>query len=237
MKLLAFAIASLLLQGAEVPKQEGVLISWKPKAGSVHRYKQTMRSTSHNMAGADGKAADLTAEEILILTVRKINDDGTVEIEAKDTERKSKLGDQELKTAAGNFPEVLTTFVKNANGAVVSRISGPINVTAEGMDRFIYPRAPMAPGQSWSFRMKGDEEKGTLDTENTWTFRGKDKVLDIDCNKIETVYKETSGMNPIDATGIMWLSTDDGEIVKRTMTVKNFNHQPVDIEMTMELIK
>lgn len=237
MKFLALAIAALLLQGAEAPKQEGTLIAWKPKAGSVHKYKQTMRSTSHNIADINGKAADLTVEETLILTVRKINDDGTVEIEAQDTDRKSKLGDKDLLTAGGNFPAVVSTVVKNANGAIVSRISGPINVTAEGLDRFIYPRTPMAPGQAWSFRIKGDAEKGTVDSENTWTFRGKDKVLDVECHKIETLYKEGSGDTPIEATGITWLSQDDGEIVKRTMNVKNFNHQPVDLEMTMELIK
>ena len=220
-------LACLFVAAAAVGTAEApVRIEWKPKEGNELKFKLTMNA-SGDMGG--GEMA-IEAEIALTYKVLKVNDDGTVKVEESESMVSLFVDDQDMTDMVAGQGGSTTTIVYKPNGEPISReVSSAMGVDnprmAEGQV-FIFPDEPVSPGDTWTRTTKGESDKGTVDTKTSFKYIGTEMVGSWSTYKILYDFTETVGNDPYTAKGHIWLSVEDGEMVKGELRLENFEPGP-----------
>jgi hypothetical protein len=213
-------------------------IAWAPKAGTVNKYK--FKSVAHIQAAA--MSGDLTIMADMTETTKDVKPDGNIVLEDKEVNFHVTMGDQDLSSSPEVPQSVTESITEKANGETVERHSDHADMDNKRVDRaseFVYPDKPVNVGDTWTRSFKGDS-KETFDTTTTYTYAGTETVNGIACNKITVDFKETNAPSDITASGTVWVSADDGYMVKVAMKLKNavFSPQmpPADTDVNIDRV-
>src|SRR5688572_25617332 len=218
-KYVFFTIAAALAVGAYAI-QDAAKIVWKPRAGSVMKYRIS------SVADMGGQKMEFGA--VMTQKVVEIKSDGNVVISNSTSDITLKVGDQDMSgMMPADMAPVITT-VMGPDGSLVSRtLSKPSEMDTPRLDYamvLIYPSADMKAGDTWSRKFAGDKAKGIPPSTTTFTYKGKEMVADkFDTHKVMVEFKETEGAAPMSLSGHVWLKTDDGAMLKAEGTLKNFD--------------
>jgi len=198
-----------------------VNILWRPQIGSVYQYK--WRATSEDYPGPDG-VTTLAQEESDQDTVKELRPDGDVLMERKVTGVKAKLGSSSVPSKVDG--DVITqSLLMSSRGVLLHRTTDAKedveNPRFDLVERLVYPDKPVSVGDSWTYKESGSPVMGTYDNETVYTFRGSERVQGILAKKIQVEYRETSTLLSINSTGAIWVSPEDGSIVKKDLQVSN----------------
>ncbi len=201
-----FAIGAVLLAaavgaGAWVADYSFV---YTPKVGAVTKYK---------MQGVfDFEGVEVTFSATGVNKVVKVLDNGNFTVEETQSDAKVVYGGTESEIPSGG-----TTTTYTADGRVIEiqgdSVDGSAYRTA-AMSSFFKPGKPIKMGDSWTVEIKGDDKLGSVDAKATYTVEAEETVGAWKCVRVKYDVKETKGQTPAGSTGKVWVSLDDGEMVK-----------------------
>lgn len=228
MQLRATALALLSLSALSLAaRQDPVEVKWKPKAGSVYKYK--MEVLASGIEGPQGPA-ELKISSTLTRTIKELLEDGNVNVEEAQNELSVLFDGQDLTEMLG--ASSFTTTMKVApNGETLEKKSDAPEQTdnprLNNATAFTYPAGPLAIGATWTREVAADASKNIPSASTTFTLSATE---DIDskwkAHKIDIVFKEGEGSNPMSATGTIWIDVVDGELIKGNYTIKAVEFAP-----------
>lgn len=208
----------MLLAAVSIAAIDAVKIEWKPKASSTAKYKLTAKA---NMQGQEMNFAATITSKVL-----DVKADGNIEVEEKQSEISIKVGDQDFSSMAP--ASITTTTVSKPNGETVSRKSDSEqqNPRLEAATEFAYPDKAVNVGDSWTIKRPADSAKGLFAREATFTYEGDETVGKWACRKIKISFKETDAPTNMTVEGTLWISNEDGTMVKGIYKMKNVEFAP-----------
>ena len=197
---------------------DAVKIEWKPKASSTAKYKLTAKA---NMQGQEMNFGATITSKVL-----DVKADGNIEVEEKQSEISIKFGDQDLSSMAP--AAITTTTVSKPTGETVSRKSDSEqdNPRLEAATEFVYPDKAVNKGDTWTIKRAADSGKGLFARETTFTYAGDETVSKWSCRKITFSYKEIDAPSNMTNEGTLWVSSEDGTMIKGTFKMKNVEFGP-----------
>lgn len=153
--------------------------------------------------------------------VVKVEDNGNFVVESTQTEGKVKFGDQEMDAPSSGA----STSKFTPNGELVE-------LTGEDTSEDSYRLAALsgiitANGKSYkvgdkiSWEIKPEKRNGNTKGAGTATVKAVESVSGTECVVLEVSYKETTGSEPAESNGTVWLSTKDNAPMKFEGTYKN----------------
>lgn len=176
-----------------------------PKVGTVTKYK---------MQGVfDFEGQEITFMANTTNKVIKVLDNGNYVVEENQTDAKVVFGGQEMDAPTGGP----TTSTFTADGRVVEIMGDMVDGSAYRtamMASFFKPTKPVAMGSSWTVDVKGDDKLGSVDAKATYTVEAEETIGAWKCVRVKYDVKETKGQTPAGSTGKVWISLEDGEMVK-----------------------
>ncbi|HWA82376.1 MAG TPA: hypothetical protein VG820_03010 [Fimbriimonadaceae bacterium] len=213
--------------------QDAILLKRIAKAGDIEKYR--MKAETHV---GDGTVVftGLITEKVV-----KVTDDGQYSIESTTTDNAVSYNGKDMPGAAKGAADV-ATFVCKATGEVVSVIterSDPNIYRMANLQAIQFPATPIKMGDSWDVTIKKDD-RGSVDAKGTFKLEAKEKVGSYDCYRIRGSIKETTGDLPAAVEETVWVSVNDGTIVKSQGTFANApfpgSDKPLDakVEITRE---
>ncbi|MCH8273705.1 MAG: hypothetical protein IH851_02855 [Armatimonadetes bacterium] len=215
------ALAALLAVTVAAVAFQAVRIEWKPKAGNEINYNLVMTATGDIGMGP----MDVEAHIAIARKVLRVNGDGTVVVEESETMTGLFLDGDDMTEMASGQGSTVTTTTHKPNGEVTDRKidspTGEDNPRMAESQVFIFPDKSVSPGDTWKRTVAGDYPAQTV-----FKYIGTEKVGKWACYKVEVDFRETRGQQPYTSKGFVWLSTEDGELVKGVFDLKNFEPQP-----------
>lgn len=169
--------------------------------------------------------------------VTRVAPDGSFTVEGTITDAKLRLNNQEI--AQESQPPTTVTFA--ANGVVESVQSAQITPTAlrfAKMTMFVAPGRQVKRGDRWEHALVADAQRGLVDATIQYQVDRLEKVNGLDTYKIRFNYKEKIGAKPTQVTGFVWISANDGWLVKSDLDIKNAPSDggtgPIDVSLYIE---
>jgi hypothetical protein len=153
--------------------------------------------------------------------VTKVEPSGDFTVEAIESNKSVTIGADEYPTE----PSPPSRTIYRSNGEIL-RIEGR-EVTREiyriaSVNTFYAPTKEVGVGDTWSHELKANNSTGVRAAHAHYVVEAAEKVGERDTLRISFTFKESSGDNPIVADGKVWVSPQDGEILRREYTFKNF---------------
>ena len=194
-------------------------IAWTPKSGAAYKFR--FKSVVHGIQAPTG-TADLTVLANMTDTIKEIKSDGNIVVEEKQSDLHVTLGEQDMSSMV---PQSITeTLTEKPNGEVIERKTDNDQGGSErinAVSQFSYPDHDVNVGDTWTHALKADSAKKTYDSTTTYTYQGEDTVDGVKCYKVSASFKESGAPTNMTAAGTVWLSEEDGYMVKVKMAVKN----------------
>jgi len=216
--------AAALLAVAAVAIQDAVKVEWKPVVGSKSKIKLDV-SAQFDMGG---QKSDMLFGMIQTYEIKSVEGD-KVTLETKSSNMTLSVGGQDMSAMMGDM-NFNSTIVQSKSGEVISvKTDAPSNegqARLENAYMFIYPNKEMKVGDTWSHKVKGDSAKGTVNGEYAFKLEGTETIDKWKTNKVSYTYKELSGDAPVNASGTVWISADDGNPIKGEYKMKNVVFDP-----------
>lgn len=210
--LIAGAVAAIAAAGLQ-----GANLTWKPKVGTVNKYKITTRA---QIMGQEMNFAATLTSKVLEVTGEK------VVVEETQSEISLKVGDQDFSSMVP--ASMKSTNTMKLDGTIIDRKSemeGGDNPRMEAAMEARLPNKVVEKGGTWSFERAANAEKKVPASKTTYTYVDDEKVGKFDTWKITFVFKETEGSAPMEVTGTMWVDQATGDPVKATYKMKNVEFQ------------
>jgi len=145
--------------------------------------------------------------------VVKVEDNGNIHVETKQSDMKIKMGEDEMDAPS----QEATLYVYKPSGEV-------IELKGEGVDGsyyrmanisvFKYPTEALKVGAKWSHEFKTDSKTGAAAAKADYEVLGFEKVGSWDTVKVKHSFKETEGSDPATSEGTVWINVKDGTMVK-----------------------
>jgi hypothetical protein len=197
------AVAALSLASFALAAQ-GFLIKRTPKEGDVARYKITADIA---LAGVE---VNFSATEESKVT--KVEENGNYTSESRQFNTKVVIAGQEQ-----DIPEQgASRSTYNSRGEMVG-YQGPDESGGAWrlavLNGFYMPEKAVNVGDTWTYEIKADSKKGTVDAKATFKVLGEEKVDTEDTVKIESNVSET-GNDAASIKATYWLSKTNWEPVK-----------------------
>ncbi|MBI5707552.1 MAG: hypothetical protein HZC36_11260 [Armatimonadetes bacterium] len=220
----------LLSLGLAEATQDAFSIARKVKAGATARYSMQMSLT---FQGIEAKGTATLIEKVV-----KVESDGSYLIEQSTTE--GKLAFQGQTTA---LPNSVGTMKFKANGEILEINSPELD---EGTSRrehltlFVAPPQGVKTGEKWSFEVKASALNANTPGRADYECLGIEKLEGADAVAVRFSYTETKGDFPASCTGKLWISPEDGTLLKGDYDYKAAplpGIGPVDMKMTMARVK
>ena len=202
-----FAIGAVLLAAAVGASAlvADYTFAHTPKVGAVAKYK---------MQGVfDFEGQEITFMASTTNKIVKVNDDGSYVIEENQTDAKVVFGGQEMDAPTGGP----TTSKISADGRILDIQGDMVDSSAYRtamMSSFFKPAKGVKMGESWTVDVKGDDKLGSVDAKATYTIEAEETVGAWKCVRVKYDVKETKGQIPAGSNGLVWISLEDGEMVK-----------------------
>lgn len=217
--------------------QQTADLTWKPVAGTEHKYRLVMTSAMDIGQGP-------TELLVRILSTEKVTEvtDDAVTVESIPGETVVTVNGQEMDTGVTRQPSYSTKRSRDGMAILEPQSTAPMARTNRGIMATSFPRPakPLALGEPYRWTVKADAEKETRDGEGKVTLKGEETVRSIACWKLEYVYSETGKDSPMSAVGTLWLDKSDGKLVKSDMALENFRSvnlvQPAAAHVILELV-
>lgn len=166
----------------------------------------------------------LTTEKVIAVA------EGKIKVESLSTEGKVEIegGPQDIPAQ----PATTTTYKPTGEIVLIEgvRIKGD-SYRISNMGAFRAPEKPVAIGASWTREVAADEKTGAVAAKATFTLEALETIGAIKAARVKYSYLESIERNPAAAEGFMWVSVDDGSLVKSELTVTNapFPDAPIKI--------
>lgn len=222
----AVLTAALMIGYAQ---DQSYTLKFNGKEGDVMKYKLVIE------LDFGGQAVVATGSSTNKIT--KIEADGTRSIESTSGDLNVKFGEQEM-TMPGLPP---VTTVHKANGELVEVKGDGADADAYRRARlqsFVNPDKAVKVGDKWSFEQKSSKFNGVGAGKTEVEVLAVEKVGDHETLKLKITFKENGSDSALEATGTLWISTKDGELVKSVMNVKNYPvagaPMPIEGKITVE---
>lgn len=212
MKLRNWGLVALVALAAVALAQDSFKLRRTPTVGET----VTMRLTAD--VEVMGMNAVFTAK--VTEKVTKVDENGNYTVESTQGEGKVKFGDQEMDAPAGTP----TTTLYSAGGEVLEMTGDQVNADAfriANLSAINVPDKAFAKGDKHDYEIKASEKNGNTAGKGSLEVLGTEKVGDWDTIKIKYTYKETSGAEPAEGSGTIWLSAKDKSMVKYEGEYKN----------------
>lgn len=218
MSIRTIPLAALLLAAVSIAAVDAVKIEWKPKAGAVAKYKLTAKAFILGQEMVYG--ASVTSK---ILDVKT---DGNIEVEEKQSDISIKFGDEDLSSRAP--ASITTTTVSKPSGETVTRKSDSDqdNPRLESAMEFVFPEKEVSTGDTWAIKRAADSGKGVFARETTFTYAGDETVGKWSCRKVTVSFKEIDAPVNMTTEGTVWISIEDGTMIKGVFKLKNVEFGP-----------
>jgi len=216
------SLSLVLVAALAAASVDPVKIQWKPKSGSIAKYKLLAKAA---MDGPQG-AAEVVFGATVTSKVTDIKADGNIVVEETQSEISIKFGDQDFSSQA---PQTITSkSTMTPSGEVKARetTDETANARMENSLEFIYPDDAMDVGKSWTIKRPADSGKGLYARETTFTYDGVEKIGQWDCYRIKTSFKETDAPTNMSYEGVTWVAIEDGTMIKATYKMKNVEFGP-----------
>lgn len=219
---------SLLFLGLGLAQatQDSLSVTRKVKVGGTLKYSMQMTLT---FQGIEAKGSATVTEKVV-----KVESDGSYLIEQSTTE--GKLAFQGQSTA---LPNSVGTMKFKANGEILEINSPELD---EGTSRrehltvFVAPAEGVKAGHKWSFEVKAAALNANTPGRADYECLGIEKLEGVDAIAIRFSYAETKGDQPASCTGKLWVSPEDGALLKADYDYKAAplpGIGPVDMKMSM----
>lgn len=204
----------IAVAGAVLAAQGAMKIIWTPKQGEKLTYK--LATTSKDETGTEVKfSADVTSH-VLKVEVDKIS------IESSMSNFKLLVNGQDLSEFAGDAAEETGVMVFSPDGEIVSFGTSENDPSAVRMAQlmvFLYPKAAMEVGKTWTREFKGSETCPPSRTD--FKYLGTEDAHGTRCHKVSISFKELRGDAPTSMEATAWLRPSDGNLVKLSAKLKN----------------
>lgn len=200
---LVVGVTALALTGSAV--QDAVVLKRVAKVGDSMTYKMVVE--------ADFSGTTLIVNGKTIEKVIKIEDNGNIHTESKQTDMKIKIGDDEMDAPE----EGATIYINKPTGEVVELKGDGIDASYYRMANITVFRIPdeaLKPGMKWSHEFKADSKTGAASAKADYEVLGFEKVGSWDAVKVKHVFRETEGSEPAKSTGTIWINVKDGSLLK-----------------------
>lgn len=201
---LIVGVATLALAATAV-QDAALVLKRVAKVGDSASYKLNVQ------AEFSGTALVVTA--VTTDKVVKIEDNGNIHTETKQSDMKIKMGDDEMEAPSQDA----TLYINKPSGEVVE-------LKGEGVDGsyyrmanisvFRYPTDPLKVGSKWSHEFKSDSKTGAASAKADFEILAFEKVGSWDTVKVKHNFKETEGSDPATSEGTVWINIKDGTLVK-----------------------
>lgn len=200
--------------------QDTTKLSWTPVAGKTQKYNMVVKS----QMDMGGGPQEMTMDATLVNKTVEVKANGNIVVEEIFNINKLMFGAMDVTEMAGGMSGAKSTRELSKTGEVISKKNSSQEMDMPRMEnayQFRFPEAPVKSGESWTIKSKGSKEKGTFDSEATFTFVGTEEVGGKKLNKITIAYKEIDAPTPVSAAGTYWLDPADGEMVQASIKLKN----------------
>lgn len=207
-----FASMLLLAVASSALAQDTFDLKRKPKAGATLNFTLTVNA---DFSGQQILVTAKTAEKIL-----EVKPNGDFVVETKQTDTKVKVSGQEF--PAGEESTDKVTY--NAAG-LVQTIAGDNTDSStyrmQNLALFVAPKDAVKVGDKWTQEFKADSKTGAVAAGAEYEVVAAEKVGSWDTVKIKWTFAEKEGGEPASCTGFLWISKEDGSLVKLTGDAKN----------------
>lgn len=151
-------------------------------------------------------------------TVKAINPDGTITIEAAQTDSKIDFAGQMMEQ-----PDSVSSATVDALGRTIKIVSD--QATGEeyrlaNVLGFTYPAEPVDVGSKYTNTLPGNPETGAIETKAEYEVLARETVNGRETFKIAFTHTET-GPSPFKASGIQWIEIATGVPVKSEAKFEN----------------
>lgn len=210
MKARIIPIAAALTAAVIAAASYQAAIKWTPKVGASYDYNMNARMTVQGM--------EVSVSSTINRKIDKMDGEKVIVIETQGS-TKINFGGQEMEQPGGK-----STQTTAANGEVLEAKNEPdpqmdMSRMMEAM-AFNYPKGDVKVGDTWK-RTNDGKKKGTVADETTYKYEGDEEMNGKKCWKVSYTFKETDGDTKATATGTYWISQEDTEMVKSTVSLKN----------------
>ncbi|MCH8273706.1 MAG: hypothetical protein IH851_02860 [Armatimonadetes bacterium] len=224
-RMLTLAACVILVSAATAVAEQTARIQWKPKVGDVTKYRMKMNLAVDPAMGVEEVEVALTITD----TVKEIKGDGKIVIEESQSDFSLMVDGLDMSEMMADMMNMKVTSIFLPNGTLVSiETNMPEmvqNRTVEAM-AFIFPDQAVRPGETWTYTRAGDSNKGTFAAETVFKYEKTEKVDKWLAHKIIVTFRETEGALPMSSTATIWLSADNGDLVKGVIDIKNMEFGP-----------
>lgn len=208
------AVAAAIASASVV---QGVKIAWTPKEGTELKYKvKSVGKITSPMEGEFSFTADM------VIKTSKVGADEATQV---STTTPPQIEFNGMPIDAG-MPEVKNTTRMKLNGEVIESKTEPAEADAGG-DRqsvgqlLIFPGAAVKEGETWTHKLKRNEDRKVYSTEFTFTYVGKETVGGVEVYKITAEFKETDAPTNMTGSNTFWVEVANGNLYKVESKVKN----------------
>jgi len=229
MKRISLILSTVTLALAATAVQDAALVLKRvAKVGDTMSYKMNVQ--------ADFSGTALIVTAVTIDKVVKIDDNGNIHTESKQSDMKIKMGEDEMEAPS----QEATLYINKPTGEVVE-------LKGEGVDGsyyrmanisvFKYPTDPLKVGSKWSHEFKADSKTGAASAKADYEVLAFEKVGSWDTVKVKHAFKETEGADPATSEGTVWINVKDGTLVKidaKQTKVPIPQMAPMDMKISIE---
>lgn len=169
--------------------------------------------------------------------VLKVESDGRYRVETQMKGGRLDMGGQDME-----MPEQpASTLVFGPRGELIELIgegTGADELRFQSLNMVVAPEKPVAVGDKWTYEIKGDSKKGSVDGVANYELAAVETVGGVRVLKITFNYKETKGDKPASSAGTFWVTADDNLLFRMEAQYTNAPvggaPEPVDMKVTIE---
>lgn len=198
-----------------------VTFAFRAAAGQVKRVAAVATFT---VPGAPGP---LEFKEVDKITFTGVSPTGEVTWDSKTESIQRFLGGQKLPDDPTTGKDTDTYTVK-PDGMLVSFKSTSMEKDPDHTDEriffatsILFSDKPIAVGEKWVREFKANATLGTVDGKGEYEFQALEEKNGVLCARIGYTYTETTGKNPLNAKGLIWVEPASGDDVSTDIVVNN----------------
>jgi len=187
----------------------------------------------------EGEKIEISGETVT--TVKKINDDGSLEIEDSNKTTKMTMSGEVIDMSDEEAD--VSTSVQSPSGGILSVSDfddDPMTFRISQATSFRYPEKAVEKGGKWEVDFKADAKRKTPAATAIFELEGPDSYQGFKCFKVKYTYRETEGNDPTTTKGSFWIREEDGLELKAELEVKNLpmdEETQLDCRITSEIVK
>lgn len=219
----SLALVSLLaLASVAALAQDSASLVWKPKAGNTLKYKLQVKAS---MEGQEFAFGTTITQKVL-----EVRQNGEVVVEGKQSNFTLSIAGEDMSAMMGDMAMTETSTMDRFGNVLSRKSDAPAEMDNARLDQailFVFPqKADLKVGETWTRSVKADASKGQRAAEATFKFEGTETVNGIKSNKVTYTFVETEGTAAMKVDAVIYLASEDGELVKAEYKMKNLELGP-----------